>query len=43
MGGSVGAGKLSARVEAKVGVDVKLLDAETVYREFSPVDHWTTK
>lgn len=43
VGHRVGNEALSVRAEAKLGLDVKLLDAETVYRAFSPVDYWTTK
>jgi hypothetical protein len=43
VGRRVGDEALSVRAEAKLGVDVKLLDAETVRRAFSPVDYWTSK
>jgi hypothetical protein len=43
VGRRVGNEAVSVRAEAKLGVDVKLLDAETVYRAFSPIDYWTTK
>jgi hypothetical protein len=43
MGRRVGNDAVSVRAEAKLGVDVKLLDAETVHRAFSPVDYWTSK
>lgn len=39
-GREVGGEALALRAEAKVGLDVKLLDAETVRRAFSPEDSW---
>jgi hypothetical protein len=43
LGRTIGVDGLSIRAEAKLGVSVQLLDAETVHRALSSEDFWTKK
>lgn len=43
LGRTIGGDGLSLRAEAKLGLNVQLLDAETVHRAFSSEDFWSKK